>query len=270
MKQYPPKGIFYQFLSFFSVNLKKNYPENQKHTDMEAFLNIEKKLFQIERNLSKDSFDVADISEVIPASIVVHSLSEGVPQQIVYMNTWGCHHLGVELEELNALRAQYYEEFFVQEDLEDIYPKLFRYCNEGDHATQLNFFQRVKLYKADKHRWFYTVCKLLEKNDADQQRLIMLSTPIDGVGALMEKVKRVLDENEYITRNYKKFALLTKREKEILTLLSIGKSSIEIADQLFISKETVATHRKNIIRKLEVKSFAELLRFALAFDLVGK
>lgn len=237
---------------------------------MKEYEDIEQKLFQIERNLSKDSFDVADISEVIPASIMVHSLSEGVPQQIVYMNTWGCNHLGVELEELNALRAQYYEEFFVQEDLEDIYPKLFRYCNEGDHTAQLNFFQRVKLYKADKHRWFYTVCKLLEKNDADQQRLIMLSTPIDGVGALMEKVKRVLDENEYITRNYKKFALLTKREKEILTLLSIGKSSIEIADQLFISKETVATHRKNIIRKLEVKSFAELLRFALEFDLVGK
>ncbi|TGN22580.1 LuxR family transcriptional regulator [Empedobacter tilapiae] len=84
----------------------------------------------------------------------------------------------------------------------------------------------------------------------------------------MEKVKRVLDENEYIRNNYKKFALLTKREKEILTLLSIGKSSMEIADQLFISKETVATHRKNIIRKLDVKSFAELLRFALAFDLI--
>ncbi|MGL5233148.1 MAG: response regulator transcription factor [Empedobacter falsenii] len=235
---------------------------------MKEYEDIEQKLFQIERNLSKDSFDIADISELIPASIMVHSLSEGVPQQIIYMNTWGCNHLGVELEELNALRTQYYEEFFIQEDLEDIYPKVIRYCNEGNHATQLNFFQRVKLYKANRHRWFYTVCKLLVKNDADQQRLIMLSTPIDGVGALMEKVKRVLDENEYIRNNYKKFALLTKREKEILTLLSIGKSSMEIADQLFISKETVATHRKNIIRKLDVKSFAELLRFALAFDLI--
>lgn len=235
---------------------------------MKEYEDIEQKLFQIERNLKNDSFEIADISEVIPASIMVHSLSEGVPQQIIYMNAWGCNHLGVELEELNALRAQYYERFFIQEDLEDIFPKVIRYCNQGNQATQLNFFQRVKLYKADKHRWFYTVCKLLEKNDEDQQRLIMLSTPIDGVGVLMEKVKKVLDENEYITRNYKKFALLTKREKEILTLLSIGKSTNEIADLLFISKETVATHRKNIIRKLDVKSFAELLRFALAFELI--
>lgn len=236
---------------------------------MKEFDNISQKLYQIERNLSKNSFEIADISEVIPASIMVHSLSEGVPQQITYMNTWGCHHLGVELDELNAMQTHYYDQFFIREDLEDIYPKLLAYCSEGNHTTQLNFFQRVKLYKADKHQWFYTVCKSLEQNLAHEQRLIMLSTPIDGVGTLMEKVKRVLDENEYITRNYKKFALLTKREKEILALLSTGKSSPEIADQLFISRETVATHRKNIIRKLDVKSFAELLRFALAFDLIS-
>lgn len=133
------------------------------------------------------------------------------------------------------------------------------------------FFQRVKLYKANKHQWFYTVCKLLEKNAAtNEQRLIMLSTPIDGVGAIMEKVRKVLDESQYIKSNYKKFAILTKREKEILAQLSYGKASGEIADALHISKETVATHRKNIIRKLDVKSFAELLQFALVFDLVDE
>lgn len=235
---------------------------------MKAYNDIEQKLFQIDLNLSKHSFGLPDISEVIPASIMVHSLSEGVPQQIIYMNSWGCNHLGVELEELNALRTQYYEKFFVQEDLEDIYPKLMTYCSEGNSATQINFFQRVKLYNDHQHRWFYTVCKLLEKTDTNQQQLVMLSSPVDGVGSLMDRVKKVLDENEYIKHNYKKFALLTKREKEILAFLSVGKSSMEIADQLYISKETVATHRKNIIRKLEVKSFAELLRFALAFDLV--
>lgn len=66
------------------------------------------------------------------------------------------------------------------------------------------------------------------------------------------------------------YCSLTKREKEVLALLSVGKSSIEIADELFISKQTVATHRKNIIRKLDAKSFAELLRFALEFDLINK
>ncbi len=194
---------------------------------MKEYKDIEQKLFQIERNLSKDSFEIADISEVIPASIMVHSLSEGVPQQIIYINPWGCNRLGVELEEPNALRAQYYEQFFIQEDIEDIFPKVIRYCKEGNHDTQLNFFQRVKLYKEEKHHWFYTVCKLLRKGNGNDQNLVMLSSPIDGLRALIGKVKKVLDENEYIALNYRKFALLTKREKEILTLLSVGKSSIE-------------------------------------------
>jgi len=96
----------------------------------------------------------------------------------------------------------------------------------------------------------------------------MLSSPIEGVGTLMEKVQKVLEENEYISLNYKKFALLTKREKEILRLICLGKSSAGIAEELFISKQTVATHRKNLLKKLNVQSFAELLRFAMAFELV--
>lgn len=235
---------------------------------MKDYEDIAQKLFQIERNLSKDAFEISDISEIIPASIMVHTIQQGTPQQISYMNQWGCHHLGVELEELNLMREEYYNQFFIQQDLDDIYPKVLAYCMEGDYTKQLNFFQRVKLYKHDKHSWFYTVCKLLAAKDTEEhQKLVMLSSPVEGVGTLMTKVQKVLDENEYISMNYKKFSLLTKREKEILSLLCVGKSTPEIAELLFISKDTAATHRKNIIRKLNVKSFAEMYRFALAFEL---
>lgn len=236
---------------------------------MKNYDDIEQKLFQIERNLSKNEFEIPDISEVIPASIMVHSLDEGIPQKIIYMNPWGCEHLGVELEELNMMQTEYYDTFFVQKDMEEIFPKVITYATEGDYTKQLNFFQRVKLYKEEKHRWFYTVCKLLAAKDTTEcQKLLMLSSPIEGVGTLMEKVQKVLEENEYISLNYKKFALLTKREKEILRLICLGKSSAGIAEKLFISKQTVATHRKNLLKKLNVQSFAELLRFAMAFELV--
>ena len=63
-------------------------------------------------------------------------------------------------------------------------------------------------------------------------------------------------------------ALLTSREKEILKLISNGNTNPEIAKLLFISPRTVDTHRKNILKKLEVKNTAGLVRFALKSGLV--
>lgn len=57
--------------------------------------------------------------------------------------------------------------------------------------------------------------------------------------------------------------LLTKRQKEILTLVAQGKTSREIGEELFIGIHTVDTHRKNMIRILGLKGKGELLRYAL-------
>ena len=56
---------------------------------------------------------------------------------------------------------------------------------------------------------------------------------------------------------------LSKREKEVAKLLAEGKSSKEIAELLYISKHTVRRHRDNIMRKLALKSLADLVRYAL-------
>ena len=58
-------------------------------------------------------------------------------------------------------------------------------------------------------------------------------------------------------------SVLSSREREILGLISRGRTSHEIADQLFIGKSTVDTHRKNMIRKLGLSGAGELLRYAM-------
>jgi len=57
--------------------------------------------------------------------------------------------------------------------------------------------------------------------------------------------------------------LLSSREKEILRLIGEGKTSQEIADQLFIGKSTVDTHRKNILKKMNIHGKTDLIRFAV-------
>ena len=53
---------------------------------------------------------------------------------------------------------------------------------------------------------------------------------------------------------------ITKREKEILYLIGAGLSTKQIAGQLFISINTVQTHRSNLLKKLQVKNSMELIR----------
>ena len=56
---------------------------------------------------------------------------------------------------------------------------------------------------------------------------------------------------------------LSDREREVAQLLAEGKSTDEIASQLYISVKTVQTHRKNIMEKLGIHSIAELTKFAI-------
>jgi len=66
------------------------------------------------------------------------------------------------------------------------------------------------------------------------------------------------DENNSVSQ-YK----LGDREVEIIKLLAEGLTSQQIADKLFISENTVKTHRRNILRKTELHNTTQLIQFAL-------
>jgi len=53
---------------------------------------------------------------------------------------------------------------------------------------------------------------------------------------------------------------ITKREQEVLDLIANEHSSKEIANRLYVSYETIISHRKNIMRKLDVKNVAGMVR----------
>jgi len=59
------------------------------------------------------------------------------------------------------------------------------------------------------------------------------------------------------------FMVLRPREREVLQLLSEGKTAKEIARILSISLKTVEAHRQSIMRRLNLRSVAELTRYAI-------
>jgi DNA-binding NarL/FixJ family response regulator len=62
---------------------------------------------------------------------------------------------------------------------------------------------------------------------------------------------------------------LTEREKEVLVLLAIGLSNVEIGKKLYRSPRTVEKHVSSLLRKTETSNRAELIRFALKNHLVN-
>lgn len=65
-----------------------------------------------------------------------------------------------------------------------------------------------------------------------------------------------------------RYELLTAREREVLQLVGEGLSAPDISEKLSISTRTVEKHRSNIMKKLEVKNHADMIRFALQRGLI--
>jgi DNA-binding NarL/FixJ family response regulator len=74
--------------------------------------------------------------------------------------------------------------------------------------------------------------------------------------------EKVLEQFTSVSTALDSMPALTRREKEVLSLLNEGLNGPQIAEKLFISSFTVETHRKNLLQKFNVNSTQQLLRTA--------
>ena len=65
-----------------------------------------------------------------------------------------------------------------------------------------------------------------------------------------------------------KLKSLSAREVEVLTLFAEGMSNRQIAEKLFISVRTVETHKNNIMKKIELKTTVDLVKFAIKNNII--
>lgn len=85
---------------------------------------------------------------------------------------------------------------------------------------------------------------------------------LNGEFYFEDKVLPEKDNSHYFIDDFMKKYQLTKREVEIIKMIAKELTSKEIGDSLFISEFTVSTHRRNIMKKLNSKNVAGLLKFA--------
>ncbi|NOT37576.1 MAG: response regulator transcription factor [Saprospiraceae bacterium] len=90
-----------------------------------------------------------------------------------------------------------------------------------------------------------------------------------GIDAVNKKILSNEDkETEFSFNRFNAKFHLTKRELEILQMLVEGKTSKEISAQLFISKDTVNVHRKNLMKKLNISNVVMLVKIVKDYNII--
>lgn len=101
------------------------------------------------------------------------------------------------------------------------------------------------------------------KNTGKENLLKAISTLQSGANYLSEEVSKTLLSSFIKNVQYDQaMEKLSDREKEVLECIATGLTTHEIGDKLFISKNTVETHRKNLLYKLKARNTAELINNA--------
>lgn len=109
----------------------------------------------------------------------------------------------------------------------------------------------------------------LTKECRKEEVLMAIQAVAKGEKFFCHKILDILVEKNFASQPANcEPTILTVRETEILKLIANGRSSRQIADQLHLSPHTVQTHRKRIIRKLNIKSPTEFVIYAMDLGII--
>lgn len=125
----------------------------------------------------------------------------------------------------------------------------------------MGYSYRIKT-ACGEYQWIRQQCQALEVNTQGHltKTLVIHQRIIENNFERPINDYRIFDKSRNIYLDVENCYSLTKRELQILELIQGGSSSAEIANQLFTSKYTIDTHRKNILKKTNSSNFIELIQ----------
>ncbi|WP_424961359.1 response regulator transcription factor [Ekhidna sp.] len=230
-------------------------------------INLHRTFFwQSEKFIKSDNWDDLDeLFETLPSDHM--HVSDKTTMSLIYADPLMREAVGGFTRE--EIHEKFFEELPRRVDLENFQRNVAiatEFVQRGNKHEIGIMFQHMNLEKdldAD-FEWYVSFMKLSDK----AKGIFTLDFKVRFLDKYQNKFMKLIALDEFVHNNMNKFQELTAREVEVMTLLAKGLSNQEIADQLSIARFTVDTHRKNIMNKLEIKRFVDLIRFAEAFDLV--
>lgn len=207
-------------------------------------------------NLSIFDF-IRTVGAKIPALMTVQECNT---MSNIYINEYGCRFLKHSVNQLLEMEQKYFSQFFPPEEVEFNRIRLQDLVKKNNLNKTISFFQRIRPNEKKEYSWFFTTSQL---SFSSQKELLLMniSLPIKKLSYMGEKLDSEVERNLFSTQNRFLYERLSKREKEIIRLISKGISSQKISNLLSISIHTVNNHRKNIISKIGKKNLFNFLKF---------
>jgi DNA-binding NarL/FixJ family response regulator len=110
----------------------------------------------------------------------------------------------------------------------------------------------------------------LAKDDADNNLLAAVEALRLHQSYFTSKIAMAAAREKAAPAGKSRRSMLTPRQREIIQLLAEGKSNKEVASILNISVKTAETHRANIMMRLDLHSFADLMHYAIRNDIIHR
>ncbi|WP_421877530.1 response regulator transcription factor [Marinoscillum sp.] len=209
---------------------------------------------------------IKDFANIMPGIVIILNIQKGF--SVEFMSKSGTDVLGVTLQELQNMGTDYHSRFFNMKDLSYYLVKVETLLAQNDVDQTFTLFQQVRSVEEADFQWYFTSTKIFMQ-DFDGNPLLALfhAIEIDPNRHLSKKVNQLLEESTFFRDHYPIYRTLTKREKELLLLFAKGTTNKTIAEKLFISIDTIDTHKKNLKKKLGVKENSDFIQYARAFEL---
>lgn len=202
-----------------------------------------------------------NVLDKIPSMVNVNQI-ENINDHTTNCNLWSNQQLhdytGYAREEIIGMGYHFFTETMHPDDVELLYNSTNKF--KSGTATLYGGIFRIK-NKEGHYHWFIGNMSVFEMKDGKPWRFIVSVQNLEEMQDTRNQILHLIHENLQL-KNRLRFESLSKREKQIVKMISHGSTDKEISKTLFISPSTVKTHRHNIIQKLQLKNKASIAQFA--------
>lgn len=179
----------------------------------------------------------------------------------IYLNKFALDNTGYTREEVDKLGPDFFKNILHPDDFEVATLSIEHLKNIGDDEVFGGPYKYMP--KGKDYKWMIGVSRVF-KRDEEGNPKYFLNAAVNfneefhlhkQIIDLLRENKRLLNENTVLK--------LTRREREVLKLLARGNCARGISATLNISESTVISHRKNMLKKLNIHNTASLVNFAV-------